>query len=390
MLNLELIRFEINKFLFNKRSLITIAAVLAISILSGILDGYYWHKQVGDINSYNNMAKQYEGKVDLDFQHISDTKNETSAISLEEKQALTLDKYYSMAVDSAKMWNNKKDNNPKEKYTIDYLEKFSSNLAEDDKKNDFAYLDTIKNLNMLKTNTEPEFHNIEGWQRIYSYVLSRKGALLIEIVLLVLISPIFSDENANNMMTVIKSTKKGHKHIMWAKIITSLSFSIVWVTTFYVINVSLRIMLYKNSFFPTESLNNIRGYEFTPFNLSIFQGLIISYLITIVSVCSITIIFCLISSTQKNNIASICISSIFIILAFFTEGNSIFNKLISLLPGATIDSSSLLSQYVSYNILNTPVTYPVIALVSLVFIMILGVILTSRVFNGKLYRLQKH
>ncbi|MBU3127216.1 ABC transporter permease [Clostridium tagluense] len=375
---MRLIIWETRKLFFSKRTIIATLAILILGISLGLLDGYHFHNQVENVAVYNEMVKPYEGKIDKKLEgdstsgYYADPK-----FKPEERRSLTFKSEYARSIYLADLYNNKIEKNPDYKSTVSYLSNLCSTL---EKKDTYLYKDASKNLKMISSIGEPGYYNNVGWQVVYIFLTSRKGISLMLIAIILAITPVFSEENENNMERIILCTKRGHGKFVSAKIGASFMFVIVWTTIYYAGNTLVRLIPYKNLRSINIPLNSIRGYGFTPFNFTVLQGLGISYITTILSALALGAVFCAISAWQKNSIVSLALGLGISFGALLIKGN----KIVDLWPSITISSRNLFSSYGSYNILNNPVIYPIVAVVVLMIILIIGVLFTYKGFYGKI------
>ncbi|MBZ9633302.1 hypothetical protein [Clostridium sp. FP1] len=375
---MRLIIWEVRKLFFSKRTIIATLAILIIGLTSGILDGYHFHKQVEDVVVYNEMVKPYEGKTDKNLEEDSTSAYYAdSKLKPEERRSLTFKNEYARSIYLADLYNNKIEKNPDYKSTVSYLSNLCSTL---EKKDTYLYKDSSKNLEMISSIGEPGYYNNMGWQLVYIFLTSRKGISLMLIAIIIAITPIFSEENENNMERIILCTKMGRGKFVSAKIATSFMFVILWTTIYYACNTLVRLIPYKNLSFTNIPLNSIRGYGFTPFKFTVLQGLGFSYITTLLSAVALVAVFCAISAWQKNSIVSLALGLGISFGVLLISGN----KIIALWPSITITSRDLFSDYSSYNIFNNPVLYPIVAVVVLMIILIIGVLFTYKNFYGKI------
>ncbi len=371
--------------------------LLSIMSIVAIIDWHDWNNKLGNINEYNKMVKPYEGKIDNELANtlekkLEDEKSKNNItsddinlnLSSEEKRILLFQSDYINCADHATTWLNFKEENSENPISITGLENLIKTLESNNKQNTYLYSDTLKHLNMLKDVNEPGYYNDNGWVGLYIFLLGSPGTMFTLIVLIIAIAPIFSNEQRNGMERIILATKKGHHKIVSAKIIASLFFTIIWVTCFYILSFLVHIIPYKNLSAWNIPLNSITGYVYTPYHLNVLQGLGISYLMTILSGCTLAVLFCLISALQKSTVSSITLAIILVLVPMFITDSGVISKFLALSPSIAISGNMLLRDYTSFNIMNKPIMYPIVASIISIIIFTISTFATFKAYNRKI------
>ncbi|MBZ9626344.1 ABC transporter permease [Clostridium sp. FP2] len=393
---MRLIAFEIRKLFCSKITLITVAAILIISSCMAISESHTWKKHIGDVDIFNKMVQPYEGKIDKKLASeinekiekkqstSSDGYDTNSSLSYEERRKERFEGSYYSASNNAKMWKSDIYENADIPYTVTGLSNLCSTLEARGQKDSYLYSDTLKHVNMLKVVGEPGYYNTKGWSGLFLFIADLPGIIFISIILLMVISPIFSNESRNNMQRIILSTKNGLRKIVSAKIIASLVFTIAWVTLFYVVMYLLYLIPYGALTHGNIPLNSLYDYTYTPYNWTVVQALGVIYLTTLLSACTLATVFCLISSFQKKNLTSIACALMFVIAPMcIRDAGTIANVLI-LFPSSIMSGKVLFNSYISFNIMNTPIMYPSLAIIVLLLTSLVAILLTFKSYRRKI------
>lgn len=394
---MTLIIFEIRKLFSKRLTVITMIVLLSIMAIVAITDWHDLKNKLGNINEYNKMVKSYEGKIDNELANTLEKKLEAEEsknnitsedmnpnLSFEEKRILLFQNDYINSEYNARTWISLKEEDSKNPSSITGLENLVKTLESNNKQNTYLYSDILKHLNMLKVVNEPGYYNDIGWGKLYIFLLGTPGTIFTLIVLLIAISPIFSNEQRNGMERIILATKNGHYKIVSAKIIASLVFTIAWVTCFYILSFLVYIIPYKNLSAWNMPLNSINGYVYTPYNLNVLQGLGVSYLMTILLGCTLAVLFCLISALQKTSLSSIALAVIIILAPMFITDSGLISKFLSLSPSVAISGNMLLREYSSFNIMGKPIIYPIVASITSIIIFTISTFATFKAYNNKI------
>lgn len=202
-------------------------------------------------------------------------------------------------------------------YDIDYIINFAasnehtlkqaqSNIELYEKRNDTYMVNKNKLiLDMYSEKPALKIINTSGWY----YLNYNSQVFFILILLVIFIAPIFSSEHENKMFPIIYSSVRGKKSILFAKLLTAITFAVFVSVIFSIFNCSLFIFRDGLSGF-AEYIQNYDYYKLCPFNVTLGEYIVIhTLLITFGSVC-FSLIICLISTICKNDILSISVSTV--------------------------------------------------------------------------------
>lgn len=392
--DMRLILFEMRKIFFNKITIFISLFVITLICSVGISDVSEWKERIGDVDAYNTLVTPYEGKVNKDLAIEFDRKlNESEKIgnvdtnnqdntNPEENRILEFYIKYCEASRKSDNWLSSSHENKDFPISITGLTDLCSRLESENKTETYEYKDNLKHLNMLKECGEPEFYNNTGWVRLFSVITGIIGIISISLVCVIVIAPIFSNEQKNGMELLILSTKMGRNKIIIAKLLASYAFVIVYVTLFYLCNALVYLVPTKISIFKSIPLNSI--YQFTPFNITVLEALGITYCLSILSFCTLASIFCFISVVNKKNVSSIICALLFSIVPLFVIDSGKIAHIFSLFPSVVCNGNILFKSYHSYNIMGHPIEYLNMAVICLIIMLFAGILLTVRSYNKKL------
>lgn len=110
-------------------------------------------------------------------------------------------------------------------YKLNELNKNLKSLKKSGKENTYEYKNKSIASNMYKKLSKPKFFYMDSWNYIYGYNIDSNIVIVVTMLLLG-ISPIFSEEYKTKVATIILSSKKGRRECVRAKILASIIYAI--------------------------------------------------------------------------------------------------------------------------------------------------------------------
>lgn len=238
----------------------------------------------------------------------------------------------------------------------------------DAKKPSLADAETSKLLGMYKkVDKQPYYDYYHGWERL-SMSFSGLVAFVVGAVIVICLSPVFSQEYSNKTDAIVLPTKYGKSKVIVAKLFSSFIFTTVTFLLFAVINFSLYAAIYGltgyNSAIQLEFL-----YYQSPYNLT-FIELYVSVLgLSYVGLIFMAAITLFISSKGKNPFICVILSALVLYLPTIDlSSRSYFvDKIISLFPANIMNANGLFELGVFYNIFGIPLLQPILMMVIAIF-----------------------
>ena len=196
-----------------------------------------------------------------------------------------------------------------------------------------------------RQNRPDKYFNTPGIERIFSTSLGNYGVLVICLVILILLNaPLYSSENANDMVDVIISRKHGRRDILRAKHLASSILTFIMLSLFYWLTTIIYLTVFKDwghLGIPAMNVtpgNALPGIVFP--TISVGDLLSLGYLCFISSGLALSGLLCMISNMQRNVIGSIGISILAVYLPIVASRLS-FSWLFSLYPSISMQIMDL-------------------------------------------------
>ncbi len=240
----------------------------------------------------------------------------------------------------------------------------------------YAYKLADKKVEMLEEIGQPYgYYVIQAWRGLHILIEPLFGTLFIIVLVLIGLSPIFSEEHTQRTASLIAATKHGKRKVITAKVLASLSYI---VGIFIILNAAnLLIQWYYHGGFaggnvPIQSFMdyymNESLYQYSPFNWTVWQGVAITLGIQLFGAASISVLVLFISSRIKNTMIVFFTSGALITLPalFNTLGLPERFKLFQLIRDFSylelLRADGLINRFKAYNLFGNPVLYPVLVI----------------------------
>ena len=214
---------------------------------------------------------------------------------------------------------------------------------------------------------------------------------------------IFVIEHEQNMYKLVISTKKGRRKLYNNKVIISVCVAVICA----IVQTLIEILIIGNSYgFSgfSQDIQNLSYYIKSPFDLSVLELIIITFVLRIIGYIIVALITCCISTLMTNSAMPLIITSI-IVIGIITLGYSyslydqnmfmmvnweLYDKYMILRYFSGLvylfDTEEFLSRFEVYNILGTPVYSIIVSVISRIIEIIMLYILGATLYK---YRFRK-
>jgi ABC-type transport system involved in multi-copper enzyme maturation permease subunit len=381
VIKLNLIRFEIEKLFFNKKTLILTLIFILMPFLVNILGELSFRRTFGSPEEAKKIYEPYEGQVDKTMGMIAKEKAEEllktrSMKASSEKIVSKMEEQfyfdYSNAADNLEYYKSGgRFESPESPYSLKSLEKALEDLEKQGQENSYKYKSFQKQYSMMLSSGEPQFHYTRTWRYLFSF-LSGGSFLFTSILILLVTAPIFSNEYSSGMDSIILSSKGGRKKIVTAKFIATVIYSILTVTLYNIIQF-IGYILPSGTLGWEAPLKSETLFALTPYNLNMFQYFCINLLLQILGTVILSLIAVMISSLCKSSRIAF-FSALCFLLYPYILGDVLGIKLKWIIPlielsvAQVIRVINLFDRYRVYNFFNSPVLYPYFV-VAIIFVM---------------------
>ena len=226
------------------------------------------------------------------------------------------------------------------------------------------------------------FDYYDGWERMSSS-FSIFVALVVSAIIVISLSPVFSDEYSQKTDAIILTTRYGKNKVIVAKLISSFIFTLAVYLFFVTVNFILHAAIYGldggNANIQLHSWYYQSPYHFTFLKLNLFSmGL---SLIGLVFIAAITLF---ISSKTKNPFITVILSTavLYIPKIDVSEISYTAHILLGLFPINMMNAAEHFELGVFYNLFGFSVLQPIMMIFTAVIISILLTALTYKSFKN--------
>ncbi|SCY78525.1 ABC transporter permease [Alkaliphilus peptidifermentans] len=407
----QLVGFEYKKILKRKSTLaavVLIGILIASASLSSVTGKSYWHSDGNNISSFEAMKKDREvrrstaGVIDEDYIVRAIQQN---ALMIADDNNYFINNYgrflkssayikYALPYENAVNIINVAYESNFEAYATDGFYVFNSmttpidTLELKDVKN---FYPNIQKQALYKIATDPALTQAEfqkhtemlekvsvpfktGYSVGYEKFLSLFDTVGLFVLLSVAIcvAPVFAIEYQTKTDQLILSSKYGKNKVIWAKIFTGLSFTLIFsVITIFVFLFTVLVLLgFDGGNVSIQVINPLTTYPMT-----IFKACIVLSLVTVLASLMFSMIAMVFSAVLKSSFGVIIVSFMFLFLPAFiviSPINRLPYRLLQLFPIKMMSFSGVFSQYL-FNIWGTTVTpavfYSVFCIIVTVLVM---------------------
>lgn len=158
----------------------------------------------------------------------------------------------------------------------------------------------------------------DGYKRFFALIMTTVAIIL--LVISFWLSPIFSNEYANRMDTIILTTKNGKQSFIYAKIVSSLIISFSITLVFLITSYFVCMGIY--GFDGTNAQIQLYVPSLT-YNFTMLDTTILMIIISLFAVYLHTSICLFVSSISRNALVPMSISGVLIVLGWFNFSNNV-------------------------------------------------------------------
>lgn len=219
------------------------------------------------------------------------------------------------------------------------------------------------------------------------YFLGTGGFIILAALILIALSPIYSDEANTGVYQQMLGSKHGRKTIVHAKI-----FASIWFVLLLTVLILLFDVIFWSSAYGNEGweaiIQTINSFQSSPYAFDLGAYFTIKAAYLFLSGCSLALFVNLVSSMSNNTIISFIVCTFLVglqahLLTSFYELPSIVQTLLDFSHAAGMMTDTLFQTYKTYNILGYPVLYPIMYLIVLTVVTSIFTLLNYKVIERK-------
>lgn len=240
----------------------------------------------------------------------------------------------------------------------------------------FDYRNQLKRSRMINELPSPYVFIEHNATPVVSYI-NLYGMIYVSIMIILGISTMFTSEYASSMDKIIKSSVKGKKQLVTAKILASFTYATMVALFFTLLNTLPFIgMLFDYGL--NVPIQNMYPFTTSPYLLTIGQYLIMQLCIHLLGATLLTMVVLLISAMSRSILTSIFVSGVIWAFPLVIEQYTYLSGIPRFLDYALnniIRVEPLFRTYKTMNLFGYPVLYPYV-LVS-IYLLLLPLIIYS-------------
>lgn len=358
---------------------------MLFAILSPSIFYIVRYQQLSGSFEYNyNNYKPYEGETSDDVYSI--IHNNFNSVKYDKYYCDNIRFSYGDAMDNKCVYLmgeycNRRLEPPNEVYCLNNVQSMVNVYS--DQTNSYDYKKYSLQLKMLQNAGEPIFKYAKSWERMIT--LTSDLSFIIGIILIIILSNLFSMEYKTNMNMIIPSTKKGTKQLTMIKFFAAniVGWSLIIVSAILRLVIHLCFGSIQGWDTPLNSMQ-LNLYSFSPYALNMLQYYIVQIVFQLIACVFIVAIVSFLSKKTKSPLFT-CIL-VLILLVYVNILQSFFkidNMVTDFSLSSAFNTHNLFSTFKCFNLFGQPVLLPTL------YIGILLIISTLFIFLS-LFNFQRH
>lgn len=255
----------------------------------------------------------------------------------------------------------------------------------------YPYREAEKEYEMLESLGNPYgFYWIQAWKGMINLIEPIMSVVLIAIMILLGLSPVFSEDHTQKTIGLVLATKHGKKQLVTAKLLASVTYIGVIFISLHLTNFIIQLNGHgglKGWDAPLQSLVTFpSNYSMSPFSLDVWQFYLATLTIQFLAGVAFGVLILCLSHLTKNVLMTFFTSGAILALPFVLRmiglDFGIFEKINQFSYLEFMRVERLFEQFRAYNVFGHPVLYSTVLLV--VFTLITFILV------GLIYNRTKH
>ncbi|MCZ0703713.1 ABC-type transport system involved in multi-copper enzyme maturation permease subunit [Natronobacillus azotifigens] len=259
----------------------------------------------------------------------------------------------------------------------------------------YEYKEASKELEMLEEVGDVHgFYLIQSWLEMFEFIEPVTHVLILSIILLIGLTPVFSEEYSSQSLDLILATKHGKAKLVTAKILASITYIAIVFLSLHLINTILNLVKFGGAAgwnapiqgisegFDTHSLIS---YDSSPYSMDVWQFYLLSLVLQLLACIAVGMLVLFLSFLTKNTMITFFISGIIMAIPVLLQQlgitRGIFSYLIHFSYTELIKVSSMFTQFRAFNVFGYPVLYPTLIFILFAVITSLLIFVTYDLFR---------
>lgn len=379
----RLLKFELYK-IFTRKSIYL--AVLLFLIIYGVFVSSTMSKPDVNTKEYQQWAGLVTGeKVNLANEGIDAINkkygitNDASqpyikAISPDDIQKLSI---YSTVLDAEYRANTREMN-------LNVIQNDIKNMEQKGIKG-YAYNVRTLEYNMINSTQGPGIYYNTGVSQVVDFT-GAFGMIFMAAMVLLGLSPVFSEEYSINMDSLILSSKNGRNKTIGAKILSSIVYITSTALFFSAVNVLTNMYFYGDQGWDAP-IQSMFKYLMSPYSLNIGQYYLIELLFHVFGLISFGLLILAISSASKSSLMTLFTGGVIYIIPLaagflLAGGPGWVKEIIKFSYSEFVKAESIFKWFKAYDLFGIPVLYPITAAFVIVVLSFLCIHYTYKIFKS--------
>ncbi len=268
-----------------------------------------------------------------------------------------------------------------------YLNELDTELRDLEKSNStntFDYKKKSLHYQMLTKITLPEIVYKQGWSAVLEFIPSL-GFVFMGALILLGLSPVFSEEYSTNVASILLSSKHGKRKVVTAKIMASSIYITTLVLFFSIVNMVANFYSWGMGG-GASPLQNVNFYVGSPYSLTILQYYFYEVLIHLVGSVAFGLLVLLMSALSKSALIPFFSGGLVLAAPILLHKSSVdiswLNRIIELSYSVVIMVINIFAEFRVYNFFGTPILYPYVALIVILVLSLATGYLTYYTFRN--------
>jgi hypothetical protein len=225
---------------------------------------------------------------------------------------------------------------------------------------DFDYSKNLMHYNMLSGLKPPSGDYFRGWERLIDFA-NTFGFIVLGALILLTLAPVFAEEHAVKMDSLILSSRHGRKKIVTAKIAASLFAVFSYAVIMFIINVAVNSVLFSLDG-SQVALQELFKYRHSPFNLNVSQYFLIQQATHLFGAAAFSFLILLLSVFSRSSLIPFFTGGAIYAGPFFLTRvlnieHGLIQRLMDFSYSQLIMVEELFSNFHVFNVFGMPVLY---------------------------------
>ncbi|MBE4909182.1 hypothetical protein IMZ08_14035 [Bacillus luteolus] len=237
--------------------------------------------------------------------------------------------------------------------------------------------------NMLEKINLNYFSYFTGPSQIVIFVADG-GFMVLGVMLLLGLSPIYSNEYSSNVDNYIFSSKKGRKSLAWAKMGASLIYTLIVVFVWEMFSLLMNFLQHGNDGWSTPlQLLTAPYYRDSPYSFTALEYHFVQLGIHLLAAFAFALLIVLISSISKNSLISFFVSLSIFAVPIIIDGVQWLETILAFSYTEVLRVQFLFNEFKTVDVFGYPISYPVFACLIMIMLLLISIKTVLQIIKHK-------